>query len=270
MVSAVIGLGSNLGSREALIRTAVSLLAGREEIDVVSVSPLYETEPVGPPQGMFLNAAARIMTTDSPERLLQTLLRTERRLGRRRDAEARWGPRAIDLDLLWVDGVRMKTDVLTLPHARLTERSFALKPLLDVVPSLEQEYGDALIALGPTPVPWGRSARVLEETATSVTVEADSIVDALCVAILGSGVSRDRATVHRLTTPSPNAWVIAVNEIVGAGFSPSSVTVSHCSESQWRLSIHGMPRQARCRRPFLLEVGVAAERNHRVTLSHDS
>lgn len=131
---AYIGLGANLGDREAALREAIRLLDAAEGVRVLRVSPVYETDPVGyTEQPAFLNMAAAVGTTLSPEGLLSLCLDIERRMGRVRTV--RWGPRPIDLDLLAYDGVRMETERLTLPHPRLAERAFALVPLRDVWPA---------------------------------------------------------------------------------------------------------------------------------------
>jgi 2-amino-4-hydroxy-6-hydroxymethyldihydropteridine diphosphokinase len=128
---AVIGLGSNVGDRRSNLRAAVEAL--REVATVLAESSVVETKPVGgPPQPDYLNAAALVSFEGSPRALLQSLLAIEARLGRVR-AE-RWGPRTIDLDLLWIDGVVVSEPDLVVPHPRLTERAFALQPLLEVAP----------------------------------------------------------------------------------------------------------------------------------------
>lgn len=127
----VVGLGSNLGDRWAQLRAAVRGLA--ELGHLVSVSTVFETEPVGgPPQGPFLNAAARLRTEVELERLLEGLLGLERAAGRVR--RERWGPRTLDLDVLWAAGVHHVAPQLTVPHPRLCERAFALIPLVEVAP----------------------------------------------------------------------------------------------------------------------------------------
>lgn len=108
-------------------------------------SYVYATEPVGgPPQGEFLNAAVRVECTQSPAELLDALLAIEQELGRVRRAEERWGPRTIDLDILWIEGVAVDTPRLTVPHPRLEERAFALAPLLDVAPNAPYSLGSRL------------------------------------------------------------------------------------------------------------------------------
>jgi 2-amino-4-hydroxy-6-hydroxymethyldihydropteridine diphosphokinase len=133
---AYVGLGANLGDREATIRRALELLDARPGIDVAAVSHLRETEPWGYlDQPRFLNGAAALDTTLDPARLLAALLEVERELGRRRDGE-RYGPRPIDLDLLLYGDLEVDEPGLTVPHPRLHERAFALEPLLDLEPGL--------------------------------------------------------------------------------------------------------------------------------------
>lgn len=129
---ACIGLGANLGDRQSAIRAAVELLRASPGISSVSLSSLYETEPVGGPagQGRFLNAAARLETTLDARSLLATLLDIETRLGRQRSAK--WGPRTIDLDLLLFDDQIIADPDLTIPHPLMHERRFVLEPLAEV------------------------------------------------------------------------------------------------------------------------------------------
>ena len=136
MTRAYVGLGANLGDREATIRRALVLLGERPGVDILLVSTLRETEPVGyldqPP---FLNGAAMIETTLDPERLLAELLDIELELGRDRRG-ARNGPRTIDLDLLLYGDLGVEMPGLTVPHPRLHERAFALEPLFELDPTL--------------------------------------------------------------------------------------------------------------------------------------
>lgn len=132
MTWACVGLGANLGDREATIRAALAALPG-----VVAVSELRETDPVGVvDQPPFLNGAAVLETELSPRELLDTLLAIERELGRdRREHDLmRWGPRTIDLDLLLYGDETIDEPGLTVPHPRLHERRFALEPLLELDP----------------------------------------------------------------------------------------------------------------------------------------
>jgi 2-amino-4-hydroxy-6-hydroxymethyldihydropteridine diphosphokinase len=122
-----------LGDRLATMRRAVAELRALERAKVLALSRVYETAPVGgPPQPDYLNAAALVEYAASARCLLEDLLAIETRLGRVRTE--RWGPRAIDLDILWIDGVAIDEPDLVVPHARLTERAFALFPLFDVAP----------------------------------------------------------------------------------------------------------------------------------------
>jgi 2-amino-4-hydroxy-6-hydroxymethyldihydropteridine diphosphokinase len=138
MARAFVGLGSNLGDPEALIRSALEVLAAEEGVEVVAVSSLRETDPVGyEDQPRFLNGAAELATQLPPQELLERLLAVERRLGRVRGEGPRFGPRMIDLDLLLYGDEIVEEPGLTLPHPRLHERRFALEPLAELDPALE-------------------------------------------------------------------------------------------------------------------------------------
>jgi len=140
----VVGLGSNLGSREQLLQAALAAIASEPDCRIVALSWLYQSAPVGPPQPDYLNAAARIESELDPHALLALLLRIEAQLGRVR--HGRWQPRTIDLDLLWAE-LEVRSEQLCVPHPHLTERWFALAPLLDVAPELADRYGPALAGL---------------------------------------------------------------------------------------------------------------------------
>lgn len=130
MTRAFLGLGSNLGDRRALLASAVDALP-----DVVAVSPLYETDPVGgPEQGPFLNVVVELRTDLAPRSLLSLCHRLESAANRVRDV--RWGPRTLDVDIIWAEGVESDDPVLTLPHPRWKERRFVLAPLRDLAPDL--------------------------------------------------------------------------------------------------------------------------------------
>jgi 2-amino-4-hydroxy-6-hydroxymethyldihydropteridine diphosphokinase len=125
-----VGLGSNLGDRRARLAEAVGSLDG-----VVAVSPVYETDPVGgPDQDDYLNLVVEIDTGLAPRELLGVCHRLEAAAGRVR-AE-RWGPRALDVDILWIDGVVVDEPDLQVPHPRLFDRRFVLAPLRDLAPDL--------------------------------------------------------------------------------------------------------------------------------------
>jgi 2-amino-4-hydroxy-6-hydroxymethyldihydropteridine diphosphokinase len=131
MARAFLGLGSNLGDRVAHLRGAVAALT-----DLVATSPVYETDPVGGPdgQGAYLNLVVELDTESSPRDLLGRCHDLEQAAGRVRDV--RWGPRTLDVDVLWVDGVAVDEPDLQVPHPRLRERRFVLAPLADLAPDL--------------------------------------------------------------------------------------------------------------------------------------
>lgn len=134
-----IGLGSNLGDREATIRAALRDLEQSGDVRVLRCSRLRETEAMGGPpgQGKYLNAVAELETGLSPEKLLERMLGLEQAHGRVR-AE-RNAARTLDLDLLLYPGVKMRTPALTLPHPRMWERDFVLGPLGELVDPGELE-----------------------------------------------------------------------------------------------------------------------------------
>ena len=136
MTRAYVGLGANLGPREVTLLRAADLLAAADGVEVVAVSQLRETEPVGlVEQPPFLNGAVAIDTSLTPRALLDLMLEIERSLGRVRGE--RWGPRTIDLDLLAYGDERVDEEGLHVPHPRLHERRFALEPLAELDPELE-------------------------------------------------------------------------------------------------------------------------------------
>jgi len=162
MANAYIGLGSNLGDREAALEAALGRLRDRDDIEVAAVSAFRETEPVGGPpgQGLFLNAAAHLRTSLAPEALLDVLEAIEAALGRVRGE--RWGPRPIDLDLLLYDDLVVETERLTVPHPLVHQRRFVLEPLAEIAPELRHPV------LGTT------IARLLERLGNGEAVIRDS------------------------------------------------------------------------------------------------
>lgn len=138
---AFVGLGSNLGDRFSHMKSAVAMMKSRE-LEVISVSSVYETDPVGPPQPDFLNAACEIETGLSARDLLSCLKEIEQSLGRTKGD--RWGPREIDLDLLLYGDQTIAEDDLTVPHPELTHRAFMMVPLLELDPDLELPSGEPL------------------------------------------------------------------------------------------------------------------------------
>ena len=148
MTRAFLGLGSNLGDRRRHLRDAVAAIP-----DVVAVSRVYETAPVGgPDQGAYLNVVVRLDTERSPRELLEIC--REREAEARRVRTVRWGPRTLDVDVLWVDGQTVDEPDLVVPHPRMFERAFVLMPLRDVAadlipPSFVEPDDDEVRVLGP-------------------------------------------------------------------------------------------------------------------------
>lgn len=129
-VRTFLSLGSNLGDRRRFLSDAVDSLP-----DVVAVSPVYETDPVGgPDQGRFLNLVVQLETDLSPRQLLAVCHRLES--GAQRVRTQRWGPRTLDVDIIWIDGVTVDEPDLVIPHPRWSERTFVLAPLADLAPEL--------------------------------------------------------------------------------------------------------------------------------------
>jgi 2-amino-4-hydroxy-6-hydroxymethyldihydropteridine diphosphokinase len=133
---AYVGLGANLGDRESTLRAAVEALDGEEGVEVVAVSELRETEPVGVgEQPLYLNGVVALETTLAARELLDRLLTVEQRFGRVR-VPGEHGPRTLDLDLLLYGEEEIDEPGLTLPHPRLHHRRFVLEPLAELAPGL--------------------------------------------------------------------------------------------------------------------------------------
>ena len=147
-IVAYVGMGSNLGAREEHLRRALTGISAIPGVTLLRASSLYETQPVGgPPQGPYLNAAAELTTRLAPEDLLTALQGLEREAGRLR--EVRWGPRTLDLDLLLYGDEAIDRPGLTVPHPRLAERAFVLRPLAEldagrIVPGTGATIGELL------------------------------------------------------------------------------------------------------------------------------
>ena len=131
---AFLAVGSNLGDRERFLREAVEAMP-----DVVAMSPIYETEPVGGPddQGPYLNAVVELETDLTPRELLEVCRRLEDAAGRVRTE--RWGPRTLDVDVLLVGDLVVDEPDLQVPHPRMWERDFVMRPLADLAPELDPD-----------------------------------------------------------------------------------------------------------------------------------
>ncbi|RJP46823.1 MAG: 2-amino-4-hydroxy-6-hydroxymethyldihydropteridine diphosphokinase [Anaerolineaceae bacterium] len=128
-----LALGTNLGDRIANLRAALRSL--QPDLELVAVSKIYETPPWGfTDQPAFLNMTVHAQTTLEPESLLRKLKQVEVQIGR--EQTFRWGPRVIDLDILFYDDLVLDLPGLTIPHKRLHERAFVLVPLMDIAPDL--------------------------------------------------------------------------------------------------------------------------------------
>jgi 2-amino-4-hydroxy-6-hydroxymethyldihydropteridine diphosphokinase len=132
-----VALGSNLGDRQATLQTAVDRM-GPAGLEVVGLSPWFQTAPVGGPEGQkpYLNAAAELRTDRTPAEVLDQLQRIEFELGRDRRSEVRWGPRSCDLDILLFGRRIVQTDTLIIPHPRMHQRRFVLEPLARIAPEV--------------------------------------------------------------------------------------------------------------------------------------
>lgn len=149
-----LGLGSNLGDRKAMLTGAVKAVAALSDTRIVTTSGVYETPPMGPQdQGAYLNMAGHFQTKLRPEMLMSRCQEIERSLGRAEHHERRhWGPREIDIDLLFYADRMIQSPTLTVPHPGISERWFVLKPLADIAPklihpSLGKPISELLLAL---------------------------------------------------------------------------------------------------------------------------
>lgn len=141
IVTAYLGLGSNIGDRISNIKDAIGRLIELDGTYVMSVSSLYETKPVGYiDQPDFINCVVKIETEYDPYQLLEAIQNIEKNMGRTRNI--RWGPRIIDIDILLYGDTKVQADDLEIPHPRMMERSFVLAPLLEIADdSILKEIG---------------------------------------------------------------------------------------------------------------------------------
>jgi 2-amino-4-hydroxy-6-hydroxymethyldihydropteridine diphosphokinase len=153
-VTAFIGVGSNVGDRAAHVAFAFDALDRAAGIRSVRRSTIHETAPVGPPgQGPYLNAVVELAVSLAPVELLRVLLDIERRCGRDRATEIRFGPRTLDLDILtWgaaePGGARIDSPGLVVPHPRMHDRQFVLVPLAELHPELARRAASGAVHFG--------------------------------------------------------------------------------------------------------------------------
>lgn len=135
MTVAYVGLGSNVGDRLGFLRDAIAALDAEPGVQVRRCSPVYETDPIGPPQPDYLNAVVEVEASLGPHDLLDALKAVERSVGR--TPAERWGPREIDLDLLLFGDEVIDDGTLRVPHPEMASRAFVLVPLADLDPAID-------------------------------------------------------------------------------------------------------------------------------------
>jgi len=134
-ITAYIGIGSNLGTPKKNCTKAIEKISSAKDIKIISKASFYQTEPIGGvQQGWFVNSAIEIETDLSPENLLSVLLNLELAMGRTR--KEKWGPRLIDLDLLFYGNLVLENKSLTLPHPEIQNRKFVLTPMSEIAENL--------------------------------------------------------------------------------------------------------------------------------------
>jgi len=167
------------------MHNAVRKLDRLQGCHVLRLSRIYRTAPIGPKQPRFYNAAARVETSRTAHDLLEQLWTIEQELGRKRTLK--WGPRRIDLDILWSDNVQVQTPALSIPHPELLNRAFALVPLLEVAPELPAIYLSHL--------------EVLQEQRKTMTVVSPAEIRA-AMSLLNPDAHVDRTNAEH-TQPAP-------------------------------------------------------------------
>ena len=135
MITAYIGLGSNMGNSEKILNGVVKVLANTEHFCMPVISSLYQTSPMGhDDQPDFINAVVKVDTSLSVGSLLKFLMAVEKAAGRKRDPKLQDGPRVVDCDLLLFGREIVKTENLIVPHPRMTKRLFVMEPLIEIAP----------------------------------------------------------------------------------------------------------------------------------------
>jgi 2-amino-4-hydroxy-6-hydroxymethyldihydropteridine diphosphokinase len=262
-----IGLGGNLGSRENHLQAGLELLLATDGCELVASSNLYESDPVGPPQPSYLNAAARIASELAPEALLARLLEIERTLGRERREP--WGARTLDLDVLWAE-VAVETPQLQVPHPRLMERWFALNPLLEVAPELARSTPALAMAgrlLHPFALDAGSERNAPGLFAAYALDRADALAAVLTAAARAAwpGLTCRDCSVELLRVQAgieqqPEALIAALHDLVTRGFAVWRFVVSTCDEQSLSARVLGAAREG----------GSSALARARLTLTDDA
>jgi 2-amino-4-hydroxy-6-hydroxymethyldihydropteridine diphosphokinase len=214
-VVAYIALGSNLGDREENLQAAVTALSDTDGIEVIAVSPVYETEAhtesPDTPAPTFLNAVVSVSTGLAPAALMERLLAIETSRSRRRDPARRWSPRTLDLDVLLYGEGAVRLEGLSVPHPRLGERRFVLRPLADLAPNLH------------VPEPFGRSVSELladcADTAAVFRSDASLLIPGRSLASQGElWPATDDQPVRRQVTRLPeDLRYVVIEGVIGAG-----------------------------------------------------
>jgi 2-amino-4-hydroxy-6-hydroxymethyldihydropteridine diphosphokinase len=133
MTKTAIALGSNLGDSLTILVNAINELKKIPDCTFISQSKWYKTKPIGPQQPDYINGCALFNTSLQPEKLLEKISAIEQKFGRTRDIY--WGPRTLDLDIIFYEDLRLETSKLQIPHPRMRERAFVLVPLADIAPN---------------------------------------------------------------------------------------------------------------------------------------
>ncbi|MGB8433845.1 MAG: 2-amino-4-hydroxy-6-hydroxymethyldihydropteridine diphosphokinase, partial [Burkholderiales bacterium] len=191
--------------------------------------------------------------------------------GRNRARGERWGPRSLDLDLLWDERGAHASPGLRVPHPELENRGFALAPLLDVAPELATALAPSLARLGGRPSVWTRQAVIQARSfdrGFEVEVEADSLLDA-CVLCIGQMPSAGRpwSTRHVAIEPRPERFALILRDLLHDGFSAQCATISQCSKTRWLVELHGVNTGIRLAAHVGLQTTLATRRAFGAKLS---
>ena len=254
MPRAVLGLGSNLGARAAMLRAATAILGDQPGLRVLARSLVYETPPLGPPQPNYLNAALLVEWAGSLSSLFAVTCHAEQLLGRER--RERWGPRTLDVDILLWSGGAVHSPRLTVPHPGAFARPFVLAPMRDVLPNLAPELEARLADLGgigpgrhllddhPPTVTHGylhvQGSDLAEVLSESVAAIARAVGPAHCQASMPFALPREpEAALHTL--------VRHVGELPTWGFYAQRGVITQADDAGFRgvlLGEHGPARAA--------------------------